>query len=216
MAPDIDGVEYILNFFSKKKNGYLIDVGAMDGANGSMSKDLISEGWNGLLIEPLPDSFKKLKKNYEKYPGAQTIQTLCSNENGEGILYPFRGVSTMSPEWRDVCQNHWKHVNYGKPIKLPKVTLKTLMRLYKVPSHIDFLQIDTEGHDLFVLKGMDWDRKPSLVCVEVIDLCHMERRLRKGIWKPSMELQQYMSDVGYYRDKLTKGGNAIFIRKDND
>ena len=132
-------------------------------------------------------------------------------------LYPHKGVSTVHPEWREACFKAWKHVRYGKAIHIVKNTLKTLINKYKVPNYIDFLTIDTEGHDLYVLKGMDWDHsRPELVCCEVMDMVHPERRLKKGRWKPSDELLFYMDEVGYVCAKLTRGGNALFIRKRND
>jgi len=217
MAPDIDGIEFILKFFKDKNDGYLIDVGAADGLkDGSMTRDLISRGWKGILVEPLPMYYEQLKENYKDYEGVHTVPILCSDESGFGILYPHKGCSTINPEWRDACQKYWKHVNYKEPIEIPKITLKNLMKIYNTPPQIDFLQIDTEGHDLNVLKGMDWSKNPSLVCVEVLDMCNMERRINGGRWEPSPELKQYMNETGYVCVKLTKGGNAIFIRKSDD
>ena len=42
---------------------------------------------------------------------------------------------------------------------------------------IDFLNIDTEGYDLEVLKGLDFKKyKPKLICVELIDNFNPEQK----------------------------------------
>ena len=212
MAPDNDGIQFLSEFFKDKKDGYLIDVGAHDGVkDGSMTRFLMEQGWKGMLIEPLPEAFIKLKEAYKDWEGVITLPFACSDENGEAELYPFRGVTTMDPAWRDACAAWWKHVKYGKPIIVTKRTLKNLLSLHGAPNHIDLLQIDTEGHDLQVLKGMDWDRRPSMVIAESLDMRHPERKLKNGYWKPDPELVSYMNQVGYSLVKLTKGGNVFFL-----
>jgi len=214
MAPDIDGLTFLIEFFKNQTYGYLIDVGAYDGVSGSQTQFLLDKGWFGVLIEPLPMAYHKLEEKYKNRPGIVTLPVACSNKEGTAILYPHKGCTTMDPAWRDACALRFSHVKYGEPFKVLKTPLKHILNTYEAPSKIDFLQIDTEGHDLFVLKGMDWERKPTVVCVESLDMRHLERK-QKGFWKPNPELVSFMNSVGYYCNKLTKGGNAFFLRKDS-
>lgn len=213
MAEDTEGQKFIRNFFEDHKTGYLIDVGAHAGEKyGSMSWELIQQGWGGLMVEPLPEAYKKLEKVYAKNPKVVTVQAACSNEIGKGILYPFKGVSTLSKEWAKECDQWWKHVRYKDPIEVRKTRLDVLLNQVSAPSHVDFLQVDTEGHDLFVLKGMDWNRGPELICVETLDMLHRERRRPNKIWNPSPELNIYMASLGYELVLLTPGGNGFYQR----
>src|SRR3546814_16090030 len=42
---------------------------------------------------------------------------------------------------------------------------------------VDFLKVDTEGHDLFVLKGIPWERfRPDVIACEFEDARSEERR----------------------------------------
>jgi hypothetical protein len=52
-------------------NPFFVEVGAMDGiAHDALHKHIISNpDWTGVLVEPLPDMFKKLRNNYKDYPG---------------------------------------------------------------------------------------------------------------------------------------------------
>jgi hypothetical protein len=55
---------YIDFFFSKKRNGVFVDIGANDGVTLSNTYFLEKERhWTGICIEPIPSSFEKLKAN---------------------------------------------------------------------------------------------------------------------------------------------------------
>jgi FkbM family methyltransferase len=212
MAPDDIGIAYMAEFFEGKIDGYLIDVGAHDGvAAGSMTRFLMEWGWRGMLIEPLPEAYALLEKAYAGVPDVVTFNVACSDEEGTAELYPCKGVTTMDTEWRDACDRSWKHVNYGSPFFASKRTLHSLMNLAGSPDKVDLLQIDTEGHDLQVLKGMDWSRQPDMVVAESLDMTNLDRKIN-GIPQPSDEMVEYMESKGYYVDLLTKGGNVFFIR----
>ena len=127
MAADFEGIQFMSDFFEDTKDGYLIDVGAHDGVEeGSMTRFLMEQGWKGMLIEPLPEAYVLLEKEYRNWEGVVTLPVACSNEEGEAALYPCKGVSTVSPEWRDACAAWWKHVKYKDPIQVPKRTLQNL------------------------------------------------------------------------------------------
>ena len=213
MAEDRAGIDYLLGKFEGKTDGYLVDIGAHDGVEkGSMTRELVLQGWGGLMVEPLPSAFALLEKAYRDTPSVNTLHMACSNSNGTAELFPCKGVSTLSPEWAAECSAYWKHVKYGKPIKVQKRTLVNLLELVDAPQHINLLQIDTEGHDLAVLQGMDWNRTVDVICVETLDMVNRDRKIG-GLWHPSPELNKYLSDHGYELVLLTPGGNGFYERK---
>jgi len=213
MAADTDGIQYMMDKFRDVPDGYLIDVGAHDGvAKGSMSRDLVVRGWGGLMIEPLPEAFSLLSTAYRDHPKVHCVQVICSDEGGVADLYPCKGVSTVDPAWAKACSDWWSHVKYGPPIQIKKRKLSTILNQYDVPRHIHLLQIDTEGHDLHVLRGMDWDRTVDMVCVETLDMLSPERRIN-GIWQPRPEMHAYLKSLRYRLDLLTSGGNGFYLRE---
>ena len=61
-------------------------------------------------------------------------------------------------------------------------------------NHVNFLKIDTEGHDFMVLKSYPWHfDKPDVIECEFEDL-KTEIKL-KYVWKDTAE---YLSNLGYY------------------
>lgn len=215
MAEDTDGQQFIRDFFAEKKDGFLIDVGAEDGmSRGSMSAALLKQGWGGMLVEPLASSFRRLILNYQNNPKVFCLNVACSDEDGRALFHLCKGVSTLSSEWAAACASHWKHVQYKQSLQVPIRRLDTLFREHSVPPQIDFLQIDTEGYDLRVLKGMDWNRQPSLICVETLDMLHKERKMPDGRWAKNPEMDDYLMSLGYRLEKLTLGGNGIYVKEE--
>ena len=58
--------------------------------------------------------------------------------------------------------------------------------------YIDFLLIDAEGYDLFVLKGIDWDKtKPEIIT------CEFEDRKTKNLGYTFQDMANFLQDKGY-------------------
>ena len=213
MAPDAEGLQFSLDFF-KGRTGYLVDIGAHDGVEaGSMTRAFMERGWMGLLIEPLPVAYAKLHAAYKDDLHAVTLNIACSDKDGTAMLYPCGGVSTLGKDWADVCQNWWDHVNYADPIEVETQRLGSLLPLF-APKKIDYLQIDTEGHDYKILIGMDWSFNPDLICIETLDMCNPERKNKQGVWQPSEEINTLLNEQGYELSLATIGGNGMYVRKD--
>jgi len=213
MAPDDLGLDYIIDFFGDRI-GYLVDIGAHDGVErGSMSRELMVKGWRGMLVEPLPKAFALLQTAYQNEKGVTCIQAACSDVRGQATLYPCDGVSTLEKAWAQSCENWWEHINYEPPLTVETFTLEELLASY-APPKIDYLQIDTEGHDFKVLLGMDWSFDPDLVCIETLDMTNVDRKNDKGIWLPSEEIDNLLVERGYVQKLLTIGGNGIYVKKE--
>src|SRR5271165_1303468 len=63
-----DGI--ISAFNSRTENFFFVQIGAYDGYDcDPIQKFIRRYGWNGILVEPQPDAFEKLRQNYENFPG---------------------------------------------------------------------------------------------------------------------------------------------------
>ncbi len=191
--------------------GYLVDVGAYDGAHGSLSHRLLHvAGWSGLLVEPLPEAFAALRVRYAGQARVHCAEAAASDHDGRALLHPFQTVSTIEPEWAAACARHWGHVRYGEPIEVRRATLRTLLREAGAPARVDLLKIDAEGHDYEVLRGMDWDRQVPVVVVECPNM--LTQPVGPGLWAPDPEVVRFLTDLGYRQALVTEGPNAIFER----
>ena len=150
------------DFFKKKKNGFFIDVGCHQPFLNNNTYTLYKKGWRGINIDldfgsiEMFNFFRKEDTN---------IQVAISNSVEEKNLYFFHNKSAINTL-------SFKEGSKAKEVK--KVTTSTLNKIIENSIYknreIDFLSIDVEGHEIEVLKGLDFNKyKPKLVVLEFID-----------------------------------------------
>jgi FkbM family methyltransferase len=160
-------------------DAFVLQIGANDGVAG----DPLVEGfrktrWSGLLVEPVPHLYDMLVARYRDRPGVRIERAAVSTYDGEAPLFRLRTVPGESPEWfnqlatldREVLLKHRSSIPEIDSIlieeRVPTVRLDTLLVRHEV-SRIDFLVIDTEGHDFEVLRTLDLTRfAPTLLMFE--------------------------------------------------
>jgi FkbM family methyltransferase len=161
---------FLLEHFKHKKDGFLVDIGAADGINGSNSRYLIEMGWSGLLVEPGTNNFNKL---LELYYGNQNIileKVGCSDTSSKNTTFfvdkndEYEQISTFRYEQMIHCKNI-----YDCEFVTENVDLIKTQDLFDKHSilNIDFLSIDTESLDTEVILGIDFNKcNINLICVE--------------------------------------------------
>lgn len=166
--------QHIVNYFGSKPF-HLLDIGANDGQTFSNSRYLLKElNWSGLLVEPSPTAFKKLKALYNDNDLVECLNVAIANEKGRIDFYDMgehvgKGdTSLLSTAVKDELVR-WHGVEFKKT-KVKAVTYADIIDTY------DFITIDCEGLDLDVLKQIDL-KHTSLVCVEHNSV----REIRNGI-----------------------------------
>lgn len=142
--------------------GLMIDVGAHYG----LSLLLFAEsGWNVLGLEPDPNNREKLNAAVNELPNVKVDARAVSDHIQENVTFyssdESSGISGLS-------SFHTSH----KPSNTVNITtLTSLIDEYAIGDNtIDFLKIDTEGFDLFVLKGFPWQHsRPRIIVCEFED-----------------------------------------------
>lgn len=148
----------ICNYFKDcPHNGTLLDIGANDGMTMSNTHQLLRQGWNGTLVEPNDECYKKLSEMYSFRPNVQTIQAAIGKQNGESILYKngylYGGnglVSTLDKSGMD----KWKNVTIFEPQKCLVYDYQTLIEKSKYKT-FDLISIDAENFDWDILQQID-------------------------------------------------------------
>lgn len=150
-APDSQGtpLDHQLVEIMNIENGIFIEVGAYNGIWCSNTK-LLEEryGWKGILIEPCEKVYPTLCKNR---PLAQCFNCALGSfaENNTYAYGDFQDSPMASFTGR--CSN--------KP-KDTKVLIRSLQSILDEcnVTHINFFSLDTEGYELNILKGIDFDK----------------------------------------------------------
>ncbi|WP_370263060.1 FkbM family methyltransferase [Limnobacter sp.] len=160
-----------------------LQVGAMDGVSYDPIHPFVKQfGWQGVLVEPLPDMLERTRNNYAGCQGLVFENVAITDRAETKKLYRIRpetiikhklpdwlkGMSTFSPT---KLAEHQQHVTVEDVQCLP------LMRVIERNSleRIDVFQIDTEGYDYTVFKQLDFARfRPTIINMEVVNLSDEE------------------------------------------
>jgi len=155
--------QFILEHFAGKQ-GRFIDVGAYDGKTFSNTFALSELGWEGICIEPSPQSFVDLMRNYKGNPNVRLVNAAMSYRETGLIEFADSGGDAVST----TNVNHekkWSSQVAFQHIYVNTVTIREIMRLFG--EHFDFISLDVEGTNIDILKTLPLDLiQPSLICIE--------------------------------------------------
>jgi FkbM family methyltransferase len=193
------------NIFRNKRGGVFIDIGAHDGV--CINNTLFYErnlGWTGICIEPIPSVFEELKKNRQ----AECIHGCAFNRDGTVL---FRNLNGYTEQLSGIAETYnVKHLDridselsiYGGDAQYITVNcykLETLLEQRGI-THVDYLSVDTEGSELQILKGINFDK----VCIDVIET-------EVNYPEDEVKITEFLISKGYkYKKKL--GGDVVFVR----
>ena len=181
-----------------KDQFFFIQVGAYDGIEcDPVYKYIIKYSWSGIMLEPQPNAFEKLSRLHEGRPNLKLVNAALSRKREKSTFYILEGKAL--PSWAQGMasfdrQNILKHQsvipdieNHLKETEIECITFKDLFSRFDV-THVDLLQIDTEGFDAEVIYMFPFENiKPSII--------HFES---KHLLKPELEkLLAYLISLDY-------------------
>lgn len=153
--------ELVWEFFGRKTDGFFVEVGANDPKNSSQSWFLETQGWRGILVEPLARFTKALEA---ARPRSRVFQVACGAPGHPPTADLYVGEnsehSSLQPNLVDAGTRY---------LQKETVRVMTLDELLAEagPPRLDFVSIDVEGLQLEVLRGFALARhRPALLFVE--------------------------------------------------
>ena len=179
-----------------------VKVGANDGLTGDPCGDhfLTNTHWTGLLIEPVPHLADQLRLNYADRSRFTINQVAVGRTPGTAVFYcvsdDAKRLNPDLPSWcdqlgsfdrRHIINHDARLEPFIRAMEVPVEPLQQILERHGF-TDIDFLQIDTEGHDLQVLHSVDLGAMAPL-----------------GIWveykhlsaEDQSELRSYLEHHGY-------------------
>ena len=91
-----------------------------------------------------------------------------------------------------------------EPVEVPAKSLTTILDDANAPREIDFMSVDVEGHEMPVLRGLDFDRyRPRILMPEAMEA------------DAAMEIINYLEPLGY-RLARRHAGNLFFCLRRAD
>jgi FkbM family methyltransferase len=153
--------------FPGKRNGYFVEVGALDGLR--MSQSYLFEktlDWNGIVVEPNP--VWKDELNLQRNCNIST--NAVSSTNGTAT-FESREIAAFSGLKSSV--NASRSSDIIGEFEVETITLCDLLDKCNAPETIDWVSIDTEGAELDILNQFFADNKRykiNLLSFETLDL----------------------------------------------
>ncbi len=196
-----------------KQDGYFVELGANDGISQSNTKYFeLFRNWSGLLIEPEPKNFKKLRVTRKRKNVFVNAACVSFDFEKESILLKYSNLMTTPMEGLSDLQDREKHADRGRRFLRGKEsvrdfyasarTLQSLLNEHSAPTRIDLLSLDVEGGELEVLQGVNHDQyRFSWLLVECRNFAQMHTFLKsKGY-----EFHERLSHHDYlFRDIFTE------------
>jgi FkbM family methyltransferase len=182
----MDGEDIVIvDYFKNRQKGFYVDVGCYHPIHRNNTFLLHKKGWNGINIDIHSFSielFKYLRPNDLNYNFAVSEKKEIIN------MYFQKELSQLSTIDFDQAKK-----TFQGPIKEKKIQSYSLDEVFKFSNlenkKIDLLDIDVEGADFKVLKGLSFEiTNPELICVEIHDKNLQESETYKFLINLNYEL----------------------------
>ena len=145
--------DLLAHFWRETDVGVFVDIGANSPSN-AVSAPFLRIGWSGLAIEPIPSKAQSLVD--AGWPAVEQV-ALTSPVKAQvesGVLYLAGGEdgvhSSLDPAGIDVSSPR------SGEVSVPLKTLQSVLQKHGL-SVIDLLSIDTEGTELDILQGVNFE-----------------------------------------------------------
>ena len=207
-----NAVDLIINYiFKNKKKGFYVDVGAQHPISNNNTYLLYKKGWNGINIDL---DVKNIELLNISRPNDINLNYAISSSVGKQKLFFYHDRSPINTLVKNVAHLQKSKVKIIKDINT--ITLNKIFDDLKINKHIDYMNIDVEGHELDVLKGLDLIKyKPSVISIEFLDLKmkHLEFKNNNIYRIFETEFYRLLIDKNYHFVNWLHG-DLIFVHND--
>ncbi len=203
-------------FFSHNEisNPTYLDIGANEPRFISNTFYFYEKGSTGVLIEPNPFLYKKLKMQRPKDIVLNIGIGFTDVQEADFYMFPdyANGLSTFSEKeakhWEEIGMKGMGKIPVEKVIKMPLIPINKILAQYFTHKAPDVISLDVEGLDLEILKAMDFIKyRPSLICVETLMYDENQKTFK------TTEVTDFMVSKNYsvYADTRV---NTIYCKND--
>lgn len=166
----------------KRRHVFFVNIGANDGVSIDPIHPFVRDhGWGGVMVEPMPEAFRRLSANYAGFPGIRCIEAAIAEADGAMPLFYAEHGSIEGTDRVDASvyasfnretllkQTKWipDIADKIRETTVPVMSWNTLRKEIG-DRRIDVIKIDTEGYDYNILRMINFDE----ICPSII---HYER-----------------------------------------
>lgn len=150
-------------------SGRFLDIGAWDGKGFSNTYRLSELGWSGVCVEPSPNAFPSLLKNYATFPSVILVNAAVTKAT-QGSLVKWHdsggdAISTTDLAHKTKWETGWK-VKYST---FWIYTMPVMALFDQFGFDFDLINIDVEATNWDVFQALPWKairNTARIICVE--------------------------------------------------
>ena len=155
--------------FHTPDKGRFLDIGAYHPYKFSNTRALYENQWEGVYVEPSPQLMSVFEEEYSGEKGIHLYAKCVGDKDGNVIFHDSGGDAVGTTVKEEA--HKWKAQGAKfTQITVPMVTVRTMIAEFislGYGTKFDFINIDTEGNVLDILKQFDFDfMKTKCLCVE--------------------------------------------------
>ncbi len=180
-----------------------MDVGANDPRHLSNTYRFYRRGCSGLLIEPNPHLFARLKRVRRR--DTCLLAGLSDRAEAKAVFYRMSPPTLSTFSRSEAAEFESEGYRIVEEMPVPLLTPSEAIERY-LPRCPDFVSLDAEGLDLAILNCWDFGRcRPAVFCIETLNLFADHTKFRKD-----QRVIQFMEAAGYmlYADTFV---NSLFV-----
>ncbi len=190
----IDVLDLLLTKISAERpDFFFVQVGANDGlTDDPIRQYVLRHHWRGVLVEPQPNVFQLLTRNYENEKQLTFVNAALADRDGTICLFvadhddPAANLTVFASLKQDALTRRLGSRKAAgvqtlvKQISVPALSVRTLIDQHRI-SRIDLLQTDVQGYDREVVEQfLDHGVKPSVIHFEH---CHTPRGALHNLYR---------------------------------
>jgi FkbM family methyltransferase len=166
-----------------------LNIGANDGIAGNpLTEFILTRKWTGVMVEPVPHVFKRLKLAYGSCPRVKLINCAIGTQSGSQDFFFLRKNRVLPPGYDQIGSFDRQQVlkecpHFGSEaesfIESQSVLVKTLAEV--APKNYDVLLVDTEGYDAKIASQVDFKNPPKLIIYEHIHVKNSENESLRAL-----------------------------------
>ena len=213
----IDVLELLLEKLSSERAGFFfVQIGANDGLTDDPIRAFVAKyHWHGVLIEPQPQVFRQLLKNYEQERQLIFENAAIADKDGSVRLFVANhrtqaNLTVFASLKKDTLVrglNNPKATGVKvevEEIEVPALSVQTLLAKHRI-TEIDLLLTDVQGYDRevveqFLTRGVN----PTLIHFEH---CHTSRPALDALYRKLVEhgyrFNELENDTLCYRSHIS-------------
>ena len=179
----------IMSLFRNSRNGFFLDLASNDARKLSNTYALERQlDWRGICIEPNA----RYWFDYTRYRTCKLVAAVVGHERMEKIDFSYsRG------EFGGIIKHGMDNENYTEASSAYTIPLSEILERYNAPREIDYLSLDIEGAETYVMKSFPFSRyRIKVMTVE----------------RPDEELRRLFQSHGFVlMATISKFGETIWI-----